>query len=254
MITEQQRNTGSQSGPDDRKIPADDHVLASHAMDFLGSGTRRLDLHWHLLPDSCWSYVDDGLWDRAAVDRVGEFAVRVLDPTDQLLHICAHGPRWEPVPPIRWIADAEAVLARSDGGIDWDRLVEEAAAHRVTLPVLDALSYLRETFGLPIPAQTLEQLRQVPVRASERWAYRLRTRPATRLFGRFPEHWLRYRSLRRGWEAERRIGFVRYLEIVLGCDGAWTLAHRALFRERWRRQSRDLMEEYARQFHPAVPP
>ena len=34
-------------------------VAASHAMEFAGDGSQRIDLHWHLLPDTCWRNGDE---------------------------------------------------------------------------------------------------------------------------------------------------------------------------------------------------
>ena len=46
------------------------HVRASHAMAFTGARGGQLDLHWHLLPESCWAGADAPLWERAAMLRV----------------------------------------------------------------------------------------------------------------------------------------------------------------------------------------
>jgi hypothetical protein len=73
------------------------------------------------------------------------------------------------------------------------------------------------------------------------------------LLGRLPEHWLRYR--RRPWaEAEARVGFVRYLEVVLGSDGLWDLGRRALLRHRWRRHARRVSHHYAQEMNRAALP
>jgi hypothetical protein len=74
----------------------------------------------------------------------------------------------------------------------------------------------------------------------------LRTRPANVLVGRAPEHWLRYRRLRR---AGARVGFAAYLQIVLVCDGLGDLARRLLLRHRWRRRQRSVMDHYTRSLY-----
>ena len=81
-------------------------VAASHAMEFADARAQRIDLHWHLLPVSCWPGADDEFWERASTTALRGVRVSVLDATDQLLHTCAHGVKWEHVPPLRWIADA----------------------------------------------------------------------------------------------------------------------------------------------------
>jgi hypothetical protein len=47
--------------------------------------------------------------------------LRILSPTDQLLHVCGHAARWGEVPAIRWVADA--VLILREGPIDWQRFL-----------------------------------------------------------------------------------------------------------------------------------
>src|SRR5262245_38312219 len=59
------------------------HVRASHAMAFTGPRGGQLDLHWHLLPESCWAGADAPLWQHAGVLRVAGVDVRVLAPEDQ---------------------------------------------------------------------------------------------------------------------------------------------------------------------------
>ena len=210
-------------------------VAASHAMEFADARAQRIDLHWHLLPDSCWPGADDEFWERASATALRGARVSVLDATDQLLHTCAHGVKWEHVPPLRWIADAAMILGDPSVAIDWERLVRLADRLRLILPLRDALTHLESTLGLPMPRPVLAALQNATVSPAERWEYRLRTRPASRVLGRLQEHWLRYRRLRRAPGGLGAISFVGYLQVVLDCDGVGALARRAVFRHRWRR-------------------
>ena len=120
-------------------------------MEFVDGRAQRIDLHWHLLPDSCWPGADDEFWERAATTALHGVRVSVLDATDQLFHTCAHGVKWEHVPPLRWIADAAMILGDPSVAIDWERLVRLADRLRLILPLRDALTYLERTLGLPVP-------------------------------------------------------------------------------------------------------
>jgi hypothetical protein len=138
------------------------------------------------------------------------------------------------------------VLARAPD-LDWDRVAAASERHQLTLPVGDALDYLRNELGLAVPPRIVERLRGARVSASDRLAYRWRTRPAGRFVGRLPEHWLRYRRLRRRRRTgEPSIGFVDYLEVTFGCSGLWSLAHRGLGRRRWRREAAAALDDYER--------
>ena len=213
------------------------HAAASHAMEFVDGHARRIDLHWHLLPDSCWPRADNEFWERASTTELRGVRVSVLDATDQLFHTCAHGVKWEHVPPLRWIADAAMILGDSSVTIDWGRLVRLADRLRLILPLRDGLTLLERTLDLPVPRPVLAGLQTARVSRAERWEYRLRTRPASRALGRLPEHWLRYRRLRGAPEGLRPITFVGYLQVILDCDGIGALARRAVFRHRWRRSA-----------------
>ena len=214
------------------------HVEASHGMDFGNAEAHRMDLHWHLLPESCWPGADDEFWGHASTTSLHGVPVSILDPTDQLFHTCAHGVKWEPVPSLRWIVDAAMILKDPSVTIDWDRLLRLTDRHRVVPSLRDALTYLETELGLPVPAAVRTALSAAPVSWAEGYEYRLRNRPASPTLGRLREHWLRYRRVRRTSQEPDPIGFVGYLQVVLDCDGVGALARRALLRHRWRRQGR----------------
>ena len=212
-------------------------VAASHAMEFAGAGAQRIDLHWHLLPDTCWRNGDEEFWERASAVTLHGVSVAVLDPTDQLFHTLAHGVKWEHMPPLRWIVDAAMILNDESATIDWDRLFRLASRLPMVLPLRDGLTHLATEFGLAVPLAVLSALGSARVSAAERWEYRMRTRAANRVLGRLPEHWLRYRRLRRAPGELGGIPFIGYLQVALECDGVGTLMRRAFFRHRWRRRA-----------------
>src|SRR5262245_1847771 len=97
-----------------------------HAMPFKSTLGRRCDLHWVLFEEHCPPGLDAACWTAARVVDLRGTPVRVLAPTDQLLHVVIHGMRWARTPSIRWVADAVLVLRGE--GIDWARLTEQARA------------------------------------------------------------------------------------------------------------------------------
>ena len=86
-----------------------------HARHLHDAGERRLDLHRYALEQLA---SDEPFWSAAVEIDVMGVRTRALAPTDQLLHVVAHGGRWNPVPPVRWIADAELIRRSAPGGID----------------------------------------------------------------------------------------------------------------------------------------
>jgi len=229
------------------------HVESHHAMEFTDATGQRIDLHWHVLPENCGRHADDAFWDRAGRVDVRGVPVRVLDATDQLFHVCAHGVKWESIPPLRWIADAAVIIDQAGAELDWARFTRETRQRRLVLPIREALGYLASTLALPVPDTVLSDLGAAAVSRAERWEHRLRTRPAGRVLGRVPEHWLRYRRLRADRKGEETIGFIGYLQVVLGCQGVGQLARRALFRHRYRQHARLTTRRYERELkRPAL--
>ena len=92
-------------------------------------GGHSLDLHRYALAQAA---SDDAFWSAAVEIELLNVPTRILCPADQLLHVAVHGARWNPVPPVRWLADAVAIERSAGAELDWDRLVAEATRRGVT--------------------------------------------------------------------------------------------------------------------------
>jgi hypothetical protein len=146
-------------------LPLDLKVLlaVTHGTAFQTPTETTIDLHWYAL----WSpATDDDFW--SAAESVDVAGVRTFAqcPADQLLQVCVHG-AWAHPPPVRWVADAFTVI-RSTPDLDWDRVLERAQARTVTLPLREALHYLQERFGAPVPESILEHLDRIRCGVLER--------------------------------------------------------------------------------------
>jgi hypothetical protein len=75
--------------------------------------------------------------------------------TDLLLHICVHGLRPNPVPPLRWVVDANIIF--KEATVDWDRLVRMAERLRFSYRMREALRYLTR-FDFDIPDEIFDRL------------------------------------------------------------------------------------------------
>lgn len=148
-----------------------------HSTPFEDEGGRQLDLHWHLFWECFNANDDQDYWDRAVPIEIGGVPTLALNPTDQLLHTCWHGARWNEVPPIRWIADALAIMGESAAEIDWTRLLKQTQKHRIVMPVRDSLAYVKERFAAPVPDSVLESLSAVRVSRIERESYEVTLNP-----------------------------------------------------------------------------
>lgn len=187
-------------------------LAVRHSLAFRDPEGREVDLHRGML----WRPgLDEELWQGSIEGEVGGAAVRVLNPTDQLFHVCAHGAAWNPVHPVRWVADSYKTIEAAGGEIDWERLTTIATRGRLTLPLHDAIACLAETFEAPAPAEVTHELAAVPVSRSERRAHAALAQPPSsrRSLSMLSWFWERHRA-QAALEGERPrpAGFVKYMQ------------------------------------------
>ena len=190
-------------------------IPVHHSTPFEHPDGGELDLHWYAL----WqSSPDDDFWEASVPLELGQVSSRALCPTDELLHICAHGPGWGAGPELRWVADAAAVARSSTSELDWGRLVEQARRRRVTVTIARPLEYLRGRIGLPVPDEVLEELAAFPAPRWERLAQRVFNSESPR-FSFVAMSWDRYRRLKLlDPAAPRAPSYRAQLQTSLGCE------------------------------------
>jgi Uncharacterised nucleotidyltransferase len=181
------------AGLDPIEEDAERLLTVRHSLAFRDPDGQEIDLHrgmlWH-------PGLDEMFWSGSIEGEVAGARVRILNPADQLIHVCVHGAAWNPVSPIRWAADAHKVVTASDGELDWDRLVAMAEQGRMTLTLRDALACLAEDLGTTIPEQARRSLGRVRVSAGERRAHEALSRPPSvrRSLAMLSWFWERYRA------------------------------------------------------------
>jgi hypothetical protein len=216
------------------------YLSVRHAHDFVGPDGHVCDLHWHLLEGYGGAERDEEFWHRAVRVNVRDLSTHALNATDQLFHVCVHGAKWNPVPPLRWISDAVTILRRSQTGIDWDRIMALGQRHDLILPLKDTLSYLRHYFAIPLPETILKKMDSIPISNITRLDYRVRTRSPRFTDGLLHLYYL-YKHYAR---EENSLGsstklarFGTYLQNIFGMDQLWQLPLYAAFeiirRTRW---------------------
>jgi len=160
--------------------PTENYISVSYSHGFRNSAGQEFDLHWHVLSQSRGVDADDDFWDGAIPATIHDDMTLVLNPADQLLHVCIHGARWNYTPPFRWVADAMAILNVSQSHIDWNRLIAQSLKRRLILPLRESLRYLRDTVSAPIPSEIWERIRDLPIPNIERIEYKINMSPPTR--------------------------------------------------------------------------
>ena len=169
--------------PRHRLTPA--FLRVKHAAPFDHHMGVACDIHWRVFEEAGADETDEDFRDDTELVTFQAARLRVLSPTDQLLHVCGHAGRWNEVPAIRWVPDA--VLILREGPIDWQRFVAHTVKRRFILRMRQMLGYLRKTLGVAIPSSVEAELADRPVSALERLEYGVRTREH-RLLGELPTY------------------------------------------------------------------
>jgi hypothetical protein len=210
----------------------------AHSQDFLSSEPDpswkpvSVDLHWRTLLNAG----DDGelntnLWGRAITVSLPDGTPALIpDSTDLLGQICLHGLQKNPVPPVRWAADAVMLLRDSAAGgavtlpIDWPRLQRFAVERALTLRLSAALDFLADTLRAPVPQEIRRQLRSHPVSPEERAEFRVQVNGEDPIkLGFFADH-LTYKLYRRRRPDEFGGSRLRDLRSAAGyLCGLWAL-------------------------------
>ncbi len=191
-----------------------------HGNTFGKPGESKFDVHQHVLPHS-HAHNSDEFWAASVALQINGVSTRALCAEDNFLHVCAHGARWNEVPPLRWIADA-TLIWRASPNFDWARLVAQTRRHQLAIPLRQSLRYLHEQNFVEVPAAILRQLSALPTHRAQRREWAAGLRPASS-HSMALKLWLRARAYAR-WNAtnsawQRPFSLPRYLQFFWGLDG-----------------------------------
>lgn len=155
-----------------------------------------IDLHWRIMTEYGGKVSMRELWDASReVDFQGT-PVRVLSPEDQIMHTCAHGVKWNTLPPIRWIPDLMTIIEDDRALIDWDRLLLRTRERNLTAAVGACLRFVHANFGADVPPSMLDGLAatRIPRQEVERFVFRASPPRPDSLRGRVAKEWMLYDS------------------------------------------------------------
>lgn len=202
-----------------------------------GSGLE-LDLHRHILEEACWKGSDDVLWEDPVDFELDGRPARTIRPEAHLVHTMVHGVRWDPVPPIRWIADSTTLLRKFEESWDWEFTSDLARRLGVSWAVAAGLSYLRENFVALVPEEIIQELASAPASRLERIDFRAQQagRSAAWQSARYVTRYLRLSSRR---PLSRKLAdFPAYLQVMWGLESPWSVPADGLRRVRRRGRGR----------------
>ncbi|MCF8055640.1 MAG: nucleotidyltransferase family protein [Desulfocapsa sp.] len=167
----------------------DKPVKHIHSLDLISPDHYEMDIHWRAFYQCPWDRADEELWKQTEEVSFKGFKIKILNPTQQILHNCAHGLRWNAISSIRWTVDVLTVMKKRSDAIDWAMLVSEAASRNLSLTMSYALSFLKNEFDAPVPGEVLNQLDRLPKDSQEIRFFRVLTSPPN-LRNRIYKKWL----------------------------------------------------------------
>ena len=190
-----------------------------HSLDFKDKSGKSIDLHWHVLAEGLTENADDDFWNNAILTKFKDLSIFTLNPTDNLLHVCVHGARWNPVPPIRWVSDAMIIINSCQDTINWEYLLIQAQKRRLVLPLKNTLNLLHDLLNAPVPLSILQRLETSCVSAVEKQEYHVMTRKKLPVFGSLIVRYLQYlRSIDSKKISFNILGFLKHLSAVWSVD------------------------------------
>ena len=144
-----------------------------HSLDLQNREGCALDVHWRVFYHCAWEGAEQSLWEQTEEIVFKGLTVRILNPTEQVLHNCAHGVRWNALSSIRWVVDVLKILEKRPGEINWDLLVVRAKERKISLTMQHALGFLKSGFHADIPEDVLNALAETPKDRQEIHLYRV---------------------------------------------------------------------------------
>jgi hypothetical protein len=132
-----------------------------------------LYLHNHLFQAAPQSYTDRQLWTNATAAEISNFPTLVLNPVEQLLHLCLKNNRQGQKRPIYWLADAAMLVNSLSQEADWVELVTKAQHYEIILPLRYLLKELQEVLNLAPPDWVMPSLQRMAISYHELLEYHL---------------------------------------------------------------------------------
>lgn len=123
--------------------------------------TARIDVHWELFdsPFHVSRFENAWLWETAERGSIAGAPAMMLGPEAQLLHLCGHLALHHGGARLLWWHDIAEVLVFHRQRLSWADVLDRAGRYALRLPLCEILPRVAETWGAPVPAGVLRELR-----------------------------------------------------------------------------------------------
>jgi hypothetical protein len=149
----------------------------SDACELLHSDYGAANIRWRVMQSRCPTGREEELWRAARPFEYEQIPTRILCPADQFLHACEHGMHHSSVSGLQWLVDCAFIIRHSPPPFDWARLIDQSNKFQLSLPVRQAVGYLRKHFENSIPGEVIAAMERSPVTLDNRIEYFLAGRP-----------------------------------------------------------------------------
>ncbi len=132
-------------------------VSGSRAAQFTDPSGFPITLHRELFQIPHYAVSHEALQKRTIAGLCLGVPVRLLSPSDMLIHVCGHASCSPGRTNLRWVVDAW-YLTQQLTDLDWISFPEQVKRVRLVLPIAVMLRYLRDELAAPIPLLVVETL------------------------------------------------------------------------------------------------
>ena len=135
----------------------------------LGNRPSQIDVHWHAftMPYYFERIPIEWFWRRTTEINIGGARALMMSPTAQLIYLSAHY-MLHNFRRLIWSYDLALLIGRGGEQIDWEDAFEASAEFGLSAILADALSEVRQYWGVSIPAGVEARLRGVATTAGQR--------------------------------------------------------------------------------------
>ncbi|MTJ55299.1 nucleotidyltransferase family protein [Anabaena sp. UHCC 0253] len=210
------------------KIPKE-ILLFSQAIGFKNSANQFLILRWHLFADGFSEKAEHDFWENIIITQLGELEINILNPTYQLLYICA-GLKNQAMSSNK-LADAAIIINASENQIDWNQLVIKAQEYRFVWGLKNLLTALQEILNISIPSSILTQIINLPISSFEDREYQIMTQENNSVLDRLNLRYYQYVRMVSDENGKSNfLGFTKYLQYLWGLENSWQIPYHAIIK------------------------
>lgn len=128
-----------------------------------------IEPHWSLFDSPYYQYTLslDWFWQTAVPVKVSSAPAFALGPEAEIIYLCGHAVLHHRTSRLLWRHDIAETISFYRTQIDWDSVLNRARQYDLVLPLQQMLPRVAEDWGVPIPPEVLEHVRNLSASRTE---------------------------------------------------------------------------------------